>query len=120
WLMYEYVEGGTLAEAVREWRPLPLPRRLGRAVRTLRAIAGALGRFHRLDPPLIHRDLKPQNVLMTGKTPRLTDFGIGGAAVAAGRCGARRNGRRSSSPVVHPTRGAGRGAPPCGSPRSRP
>lgn len=83
WLMYEYVEGGTLAEAVREWRELSPPRRLGRAVRTLHALAGALGTFHRLDPPLVHRDLKPQNVLMTGSTPRITDFGIGGAAVEA-------------------------------------
>src|SRR5207253_3822626 len=42
WLMYEFVEGGTLAGLIAEWRELPLPRRLGRAVRTLHAIAGAL------------------------------------------------------------------------------
>ncbi|HEY1190229.1 MAG TPA: hypothetical protein VGE74_21465, partial [Gemmata sp.] len=36
---------------------------------------------HRFDPPIIHRDLKPQNVLMAGSVPRITDFGIGGAAV---------------------------------------
>jgi serine/threonine protein kinase len=83
WLMYEYVEGGTLAEAVAEWRDLPPPRRLGRAVRTLHAITSALGKFHRFDPPLIHRDLKPQNILMAGNTPRITDFGIGGAALEA-------------------------------------
>lgn len=81
WLMYEYVEGGTLAEAVAEWRTHALPKRLGRAVRVLHAITGALGMFHRLTPPLIHRDLKPQNVLMAGHTPRITDFGIGGAAL---------------------------------------
>jgi serine/threonine protein kinase len=85
WLMYEYVEGGTLAEALAEWRDLSPPRRLGRTVRTLHAIAGALATFHKLDPPLIHRDLKPQNVLMAGNTPRITDFGIGGAAVDTGR-----------------------------------
>lgn len=87
WLMYEYVEGGTLAEAVAEWRDLPPPRRLGRAVRALHAIAGALAQFHRLDPPLVHRDMKPQNVLMAGSTPRITDFGIGGAAEEAARLG---------------------------------
>jgi len=81
WLMYEYVEGGTLAEAVAEWHSLSPPKRLGRAVRVLHAITGALGMFHRLNPPLIHRDLKPQNVLMAGSTPRITDFGIGGAAL---------------------------------------
>ena len=83
WLMYEYVEGGTLAEAVAEWRALSPPRRLGRAVRTLHAIAGALATFHRFDPPLVHRDLKPANVLMAGTVPRITDFGIGGVAVEA-------------------------------------
>ena len=85
WLMYEYVEGGTLAGAVAEWRDLPPPRRLGRAVRTLHAITGALAKFHHLDPPLVHRDLKPENILMAGKVPRITDFGIGGAAEEAAR-----------------------------------
>jgi serine/threonine protein kinase len=83
WLMYEYVEGGTLADAIDEWRTLTPPRRLGRAVLVLRSIAGALGTFHRLSPPLIHRDMKPQNVLMAGAVPRITDFGIGGAAMGA-------------------------------------
>lgn len=81
WLMYEFVEGGTLADAMKEWRELPLPKRLGRAVRVLHAIAGALGTFHRFDPPLVHRDMKPHNVLMAGPVPRITDFGIGGVAI---------------------------------------
>lgn len=85
WLMYEYVEGGTLAEAVALWCALPAPRRLGRAVRVLHAITAALAKFHRLAPPLVHRDLKPENVLMSGGTPRITDFGIGGMAVEAAR-----------------------------------
>ncbi len=77
WLMYEFVEGGTLADAMKGWGALPLPKRLGRAMRVLHAIASALGACHRLDPPLVHRDLKPQNVLMAGSVPRVTDFGIG-------------------------------------------
>ena len=61
------------------------PRRLGRLRRGAYCTRSPrpLGTFHRLDPPLIHRDLKPQNVLMAGRTPRITDFGIGGAAVEA-------------------------------------
>jgi len=92
WLMYEFVEGGTLAEALAEWRDLSPPRRLGRTVRTLHAITGALATFHKLDPPLVHRDLKPQNVLMAGNTPRITDFGIGGAAADTGHFAALENG----------------------------
>ncbi|MBP3960755.1 protein kinase [Gemmata sp. G18] len=83
WLMYEFVEGGTLAEAVAEWSTLPPPRRLGRTVRVLHVIAGALAKFHQLAPPLVHRDLKPQNVLMSRGVPRITDFGIGGVAAEA-------------------------------------
>jgi eukaryotic-like serine/threonine-protein kinase len=83
WLMYEYVEGGTLADALDSWRNLTPPRRLGKAVLTLHAIAGALGTFHQLAPPLVHRDMKPQNVLMAGTVPRITDFGVGGAAMEA-------------------------------------
>jgi hypothetical protein len=62
------VEGGALAEAVEGWRELPPPRRLGRAVKVLHAPAGALGTFRRFDPPLVQRDLKPQNVLMSHGT----------------------------------------------------
>src|SRR5262249_43175011 len=81
WLLYEYVSGGTLADAIEEWRALPARGRLARTVRTLHPIASALAVFHRFDPPIVHRDLKPANVLMAGTNPRITDFGIGGLAL---------------------------------------
>ncbi len=87
WLMYEFVEGGTLAGAVEQWGELSRTERLTRAALTLHALAGALGRFHRLDPPIVHRDLKPQNILMAGSVPRITDFGIGGVALQPGADG---------------------------------
>jgi hypothetical protein len=107
WLMYEYVEGGTLADAIDAARGRSPCERLGWAARTLHAIAGALARLHRLDPPIVHRDLKPHNILMQVEgpkvegrkaenppldfttlrlddlRPRVTDFGLGGAAVPA-------------------------------------
>jgi TPR repeat protein/tRNA A-37 threonylcarbamoyl transferase component Bud32 len=87
WLMYEYVPGGTLADAIEAARALSVHERLARAVRTLHAIAGALAKLHQLDPPLVHRDLKPHNVLMAGgghePVPRITDFGLGGSAAEA-------------------------------------
>ncbi|MBN9122322.1 MAG: protein kinase [Planctomycetes bacterium] len=84
WLMYEYVPGRrTLANVIEEFREHTVEERIGRAVPLLRAIATAVGEMHRLDVPVVHRDLKPQNVLMAGDTPRITDFGIGGAAVVA-------------------------------------
>src|SRR3954451_3034599 len=80
WLMYEYVEGGTLAALIEATTSQAPRERLAGAVRTLHAIAGALARLHQLDPPIVHRDLKPHNVLMAGDVPRVTDFGLGGAA----------------------------------------
>ncbi len=80
WLMYEYVDGGTLIEAIVAWRDLPLARRLGKVVLALYGLSRALKKVHRLDPPIVHRDLKPANVLMSKGVPRITDFGIGGAA----------------------------------------
>ncbi len=81
WLIYVYVPGGTLAEAVQGWKGVPFGRRLARTVRVMHALAGALGTFHRLEPPIVHRDMKPQNVLMAGSVPRITDFGLGGAVL---------------------------------------
>ena len=84
WLMYEYVPGRrTLANVIEEFRPLEVEERIRQAVPLLHAIVAAVGAMHRLDVPIVHRDLKPQNVLMAGDTPRITDFGIGGAAVVA-------------------------------------
>jgi TPR repeat protein len=79
WLAYEYVAGGTLAEAIPAWKDVSLARRLGRLARIVYALSNALGMFHQLDPPIVHRDIKPANVLMNDKAPRITDFGLGGA-----------------------------------------
>jgi serine/threonine protein kinase len=83
WLMYEYVPGGTLGDAVKEWKGRTIPKRLSKAAKALFAIAGAIGHCHRLSTPIVHRDLKPANVLRDqSRVLRVTDFGIGGAAVA--------------------------------------
>ncbi len=83
WLMYEYVGGGTLADAVREWQGRAPAKRISKAVKALFMIAAAVGHCHRLATPIVHRDLKPANVLRDASgVLRVTDFGIGGAAVA--------------------------------------
>jgi formylglycine-generating enzyme required for sulfatase activity/serine/threonine protein kinase len=83
WLMYEYVRGGTLADAIGRWQQLDPAERLARVMRTLYKIAGAVGSGHAVEPEaVVHRDLKPANVLMDGDSPRITDYGIGGVAVA--------------------------------------
>ncbi|MFC8517690.1 serine/threonine-protein kinase [Streptomyces sp. NPDC057257] len=74
WMATLYVPGRSLAEVVAKDGPLSL--------RQLRALglglAEALRDIHRAG--LVHRDLKPGNVLMTEDGPRVIDFGISRAA----------------------------------------
>ncbi|MEU4499249.1 bifunctional serine/threonine-protein kinase/ABC transporter substrate-binding protein [Streptomyces sp. NPDC023998] len=70
WLATAYVPGPSLAEAVAAYGPL--------AEHGLRILGGRLARalaeVHRAG--LVHRDLKPGNVLLALDGPRLIDFGI--------------------------------------------
>lgn len=70
WLATRYVAGPALSQAVADHGPLPT-----NSVRVLGAgLAEALAAVHRLE--LVHRDVKPSNVLLTLDGPRLIDFGI--------------------------------------------
>ena len=70
WLVTAYVPSLPLDRAVREHGPLPEP-----SLRVLAAgLAEALTEIHRVG--LIHRDLKPGNVLLAEDGPRVIDFGI--------------------------------------------
>ncbi|GHB23261.1 serine/threonine protein kinase [Streptomyces xanthochromogenes] len=70
WVATGYVAGPSLTQAVQDRGPLP-----AHSVRVLGAgLAEALAAVHALG--LVHRDVKPSNVLLTLDGPRLIDFGI--------------------------------------------
>lgn len=76
WLATEFVPGPSLAEAVGLHGALPEP-----TVRALGArLADALTGMH--EAGLVHRDVKPGNVLLALDGPRLIDFGIARSAGA--------------------------------------
>lgn len=84
-LEYEYVEGGDLAGLIQAWHETKGGIPPSDAARLMLRLADIVGFAHRLNPPLVHRDLKPTNVLaQQGEDGRrilkVTDFGIGGLA----------------------------------------
>ena len=71
YIVLEYVEGETLKELIRREGPLEVPEALAYAIE----VARALGAAH--DRQIVHRDVKPQNVLIGGEgSAKITDFGI--------------------------------------------
>ena len=83
YLVVEYVDGPTLAHVVEERGPLTSANLHSVAI----GVATALTAIH--GAGVIHRDLKPRNVLLAPGTPKVIDFGIARAteATSAGETG---------------------------------
>ena len=71
YIVFEYVEGETLKERIRRMGRLPMDEAIAYAIE----IARALGCAH--SHHIVHRDVKPQNVLIDEEgSAKVTDFGI--------------------------------------------
>jgi serine/threonine-protein kinase len=71
YIVFEYVQGETLKDRIRRHGRLPVPEAVAYAIE----IGRALGEAH--ERGIVHRDVKPQNVLVDGEgLAKVTDFGI--------------------------------------------
>ncbi|UWG96171.1 Stk1 family PASTA domain-containing Ser/Thr kinase [Dehalobacter sp. DCM] len=78
YIVMEYVKGQTLKDLIRTHAPLSQEQ----AIHIVRQIAEALKHAHINN--IIHRDIKPQNILVTADgRAKVTDFGIARAASAS-------------------------------------
>ncbi len=71
YIVLEYVDGETLKQLIRRGGPLQITEALAYAVEIARALGAAHERL------IVHRDVKPQNVLISSEgSAKITDFGI--------------------------------------------
>lgn len=74
----EYIPGGTLVRFRRSYGAERVPVETG--VDLIKQVCRGLSLAHRAAPPIIHRDIKPQNILVgyeaDGLRARLSDFGL--------------------------------------------
>ncbi|HRH40581.1 MAG TPA: serine/threonine-protein kinase [Pyrinomonadaceae bacterium] len=69
-IVSEYADGGSLHDRLKLQGKLPIKQ----AVEMTIGILSGLDFLH--NKRILHRDIKPQNILLQGNTPRLADFGI--------------------------------------------
>ncbi|MFJ7735282.1 Stk1 family PASTA domain-containing Ser/Thr kinase [Lysinibacillus sp. NPDC097287] len=71
YIVMEYVQGKTLKQYIQEFAPISP----ARSVHIMRQLTSAIADAH--ENHIIHRDIKPQNILMDGEgNVKITDFGI--------------------------------------------
>ncbi len=76
YIAMEFVQGGTLAGYLEQEVRIPIDV----AIEIQKDICLGLGELHRAEPPLVHRDVKPQNVMLSIKnkniSAKVSDFGL--------------------------------------------
>ena len=77
WLLCEYMPGGSLSEVHERKRSANAPRAAeGDLLDALQQVASGMMYLHALEPPVLHRDLKSPNILISGSRLVIADFGL--------------------------------------------
>jgi eukaryotic-like serine/threonine-protein kinase len=99
-----YVEGESLAARLAREGPLPIDE----AVEIAWQVATALSYAH--ERGVVHRDIKPDNILLSGSEALVADFGVARALTAAGAPTLTRSGLMVGTPLyMSPEQAAGSG-----------
>jgi serine/threonine protein kinase len=102
-LLMEYIPHGTLHGYLKQDRDTPLPWTM--RLRIAYDMAAGMAHLHSIDPPLIHKDLKSPNVLMSGLAEsapvvsKIADFGISGKLYAQKFRGTKARDREVENPT---------------------
>jgi serine/threonine protein kinase len=86
-----YIVGESLRQRIRRQGPLSI----AEVIRIMRDVADALGHAHALG--VVHRDVKPDNILLVGHHALVTDFGVAKALRESWPAGGRRTSERTPS-----------------------
>ncbi|UCG87785.1 MAG: protein kinase [Gemmatimonadota bacterium] len=98
-----YVDGESLADRLAAEHQLPIEE----AIQITREVAAALSYAHSMG--VVHRDVKPQNILLSGESAVVADFGIARAVREAGGVKLTRTGMVVGTPVYMSPEQAGGG-----------
>lgn len=74
----EYIAGGSLDRFWQSYRNAMMP--VSEAVEIMKQVCAGVALAHSENPPIVHRDIKPQNIMVgydgTGLRVRVSDFGL--------------------------------------------
>lgn len=94
YMILEYLPGGSLQDMLNQQGSFSV----GQAIKLITGICEGLGKLH--TKGIVHRDVKPENILMTQDgRPKITDFGIAHVPQAAGGMGLTQAGFQPSTVI---------------------
>ncbi len=82
YIVMEYADGGTLTQQLKHRQQIGKPLELVELLDIFRQLAHGMDEINRT---LVHRDIKPDNILLCGNTLKISDFGLSRIAIEGTR-----------------------------------